>query len=312
MSTIEVLAGIGLLLATILFTYLWLDLKKTAAIAPAIVSLLAALLVFASFRSVAPGHRGVYTWLGAVNMETVAGEGFTALVPGFQSLTQVDVRVTPHEFKQIEAATKELLEIKMTGKLNYHIDPARVNLVYQRVGLDFPEKVLDPALSDFIKEVTPSYNINDILPKREEIRRRVIALLSANLERYGIIIDDLYIADIAPPDEYMDAVQKHQVAGRQVLTEEEILRQKRVQADQANVDAEGRARAAVRTAEGASQAILINARAQADANKLLAQSLSREVIDFALVQKLGEKVEVIVLPAGTGIFASLTDLLPKK
>ena len=305
MSTIEILAGVGLLLATFLFTYLWLELKKGVLLGPAVGALLAALLVFGSFRSVAPGHRGVYTWLGAVNMETVAGEGFTALWPGFQSLKQVDVRVTPHPFKEIEAATKELLAIKMTGKLNYHIDPARVNLVYQRVGLDFPEKVLDPALSDFIKEVTPSYNIMEILPKREEIRKRVIALLSANLERYGIIIDDIYIADIAPPEEYMLAVQRHQVAGRQVLTEEEILRQKRVQADQASVDAEGKARAAVKKAEGDAQAILLTAKAQADANKLLTQSLSREIIDWTLVQKLGEQIKVMVVPAGQGIFLSI-------
>ena len=311
MNPIEVLVGILLLLLTGLFTYLWLSLRRAVIILPAVLALILALVVFLSFRFVPPGHRGVFTWMGAVE-DRVAGEGLVILVPGVESLHLVDVRVTPHDFKKIEAASKELLGIIMTGKLNFHIEPAKTNVLYQQVGLDFAEKVLDSALSDFIKEVTPDYPINEILPKRDEIRRRVVEKLGANLARYGILIDDLYIADISFTPEFSAAIERERVAEKNVLTEKQLLESKKIQADQANVEAEGKSRAAVRTAEGASQAILINARAQADANALLAKSLTREVIDFALVQKLGEKVEVIVLPAGTGIFASLTDLIPKK
>ena len=200
----------------------------------------------------------------------------------------------------------------MTGKLNYSIDPAMVNVLYQQVGLDFPDKVLDPALSDFIKEVTPNYSINEILPKRDEIRRKTVEKLAANLERYGIFISDIYIADIAFPAEFSAAIERKQVAEQNVLTEKQLLESKRVQADQALAEADGKARSAVRAAEGNAQAILLNAKAQAEANTLIAKSLTREVIDFQLVQRLGDKVEVIVLPAGVGIFASLSDIIPKK
>mgnify|MGYP001561319490 CR=1 FL=1 len=150
MSPLEGFLGTLLLILTFVLGYLWISLKKTGALYGAITSLVLAMLLFLSFRIVPPGHRGVYTWLGSVEPR-VAGEGFTLLVPGFESLHLVDVRVTPHDFKQIEAASKELLAVTMTGKLNYRIDPTRVNELYQKVGLDFPNKVLAQARSDFLK-----------------------------------------------------------------------------------------------------------------------------------------------------------------
>jgi hypothetical protein len=42
------------------------------------------------------------------------------------------------------------------------------------VGLDFAAKVIDPAFNDFVKEVFPTYQIGEILPKREEIRQTLV------------------------------------------------------------------------------------------------------------------------------------------
>ena len=59
----------------------------------------------------------------------------------------------------------------MTRMMNFHIDPAFVNDLYQKVGLDFADKVIDPAFNDFVKEVVPTYPIKEILPNEEEIRQ---------------------------------------------------------------------------------------------------------------------------------------------
>ncbi len=56
--------------------------------------------------------------------------------------------------------------------INFYIDPSFVNDLYQKLGLDFADKVIDPAFNDFVKEVVPTYPIGEILPKREEIRQR--------------------------------------------------------------------------------------------------------------------------------------------
>jgi len=46
-----------------------------------------------------------------------------------------------------------------------------VNDLYQKVGLDFANKVIDPASTIFVKE-SPIYQITKSFPKREEIGKR--------------------------------------------------------------------------------------------------------------------------------------------
>ncbi len=114
--------------------------------------------------------------------------------------------------KEIDASSKEYQIVKMTGMMNFHIDPSFVNDLYEKVGLDFADKVIDPAFKDFVKEVVPTYPIGEILPKREEIRQRAMKKLGDNLSRYHIIVDDIYFANIRFSAEYEGAIEAKQVA----------------------------------------------------------------------------------------------------
>jgi hypothetical protein len=88
-----------------------------------------------------------------------------------ETVIKIDVRVQPHPFREIDASSKEYQIVKMTGMMNFHINPTFVNDLYQKVGLDFADKVIDPAFNDFVKEVVPTYPIGEILPKWEDLRQ---------------------------------------------------------------------------------------------------------------------------------------------
>ena len=60
----------------------------------------------------------------------------------------------------------------MTGMMNFHIDPAFVNDLYQKVGLDFADKVIDPAFNDFVKEVVPMYPMGRFFPNGKKSGKR--------------------------------------------------------------------------------------------------------------------------------------------
>jgi regulator of protease activity HflC (stomatin/prohibitin superfamily) len=100
-----------------------------------------------SFVTVPAGHRGVVLWWGSVE-KRIMGEGLNFKVPMAERVIKVDVRVQPHPFKEIDAASKEYQMVKLTGMMNFHIDPSYVNDLYQKVGLDFANKVIDPAFND--------------------------------------------------------------------------------------------------------------------------------------------------------------------
>ncbi len=238
-----------------------------------IILLIIFIFFWGSFVIVPAGHRGVVLWWGSVE-KRIMGEGLNFKVPIAERVIKVDVRVQPHPFKEIDAASKEYQMVKLTGMMNFHIDPAYVNDLYQKVGLDFANKVIDPAFNDFVKEVVPIYPITEILPKREEIRKRAMTKLGENLARYHIIVDDIYFANIRFSPEYERAIEAKQVAQQQVETQRQILAQREIEAQQK-----------VATAKGEAESILVVAQGQAKANEALSRSLSPILVEYKGIEK---------------------------
>jgi regulator of protease activity HflC (stomatin/prohibitin superfamily) len=238
-----------------------------------IVLLIILIIGWSTFVIIPAGHRGVILFWGSVE-KRIMGEGLNFKVPIAESVIKVDVKVQPHPFKQIDASSKEYQMVNMTGMMNFHIDPAYVNDLYQKVGLDFADKVIDPAFNDFVKEVVPTYPIGEILPKREEIRKRAMTKLGDNLSRYHIIVDDIYFANIRFSAGYEGAVEAKQVAQQQVETQKQVLAQREIEAQQK-----------VATAKGEAESILVVAQGQAKANEALSKSISSILVQYKGVEK---------------------------
>jgi regulator of protease activity HflC (stomatin/prohibitin superfamily) len=272
-----------------------------------VVAMLIALVT--TFVVVIPaGHVGVVTNFGRVEERTLPA-GLQVVTPIAEQVVLIDVRVQPHPFQEIDAASKEYQIVKLTGNMNYHIDPAQAFDLYRLVGPDLAEKVIDPAFNDFIKEVVPTYAIGEILGKRDEIRSRAKQALGDNLARYHLIVDDIYISNIAFSPEYGAAIEQKQVAQQQVETEREILAQKQIQAQQRVAEAQGAADANVVTAKGEATATVERANGQAEANRQLAESLTDPVLIYTYIQKLTDKLQVVVVPGGQQFLFDLKGLL---
>jgi regulator of protease activity HflC (stomatin/prohibitin superfamily) len=249
------------------------------------------IFAWSCFVIVPAGHRGVVLWWGSVE-KRIMGEGLNFKVPMAEGVIKVDVKVQPHPFKEIDAASKEYQMVKLTGMMNFHIDPSYVNDLYQKVGLDFADKVIDPAFNDFVKEVVPIYQITEILPKREEIRKRAMTKLGDNLARYHIIVDDIYFANIRFSPEYERAVEAKQVAQQQVETQRQVLAQREIEAQQK-----------VATAKGEAESILVVAQGQAKANEALSRSISPILVQYKGIEKWNG-----ILPQVSGGGIPLIDL----
>jgi regulator of protease activity HflC (stomatin/prohibitin superfamily) len=238
-----------------------------------ILVLIILIIGWGTFVIIPAGHRGVVLMWGSVE-KRIMGEGLNFKIPMAETVIKVDVKVQPHPFKEIDASSKEYQMVKMTGMMNFHIDPSYVNDLYQKVGLDFADKVIDPAFNDFVKEVVPTYPIGEILPKREEIRRRAMTKLGENLARYHIIVDDIYFANIRFSTGYEAAVEAKQVAQQQVETQKQVLAQRDIEAQQK-----------VATAKGEAESILVVAQGQAKANEALSRSISPILVQYKGVEK---------------------------
>jgi prohibitin 2 len=260
------------------------------------------------FVEVPAGNVGVVTNFGQVQVGTL-DPGLHIVIPILQHVVNVDTRVQPHQFQEIDAASRELQAVKLTGTMNYHIDGRFASDLYQRVGTDFAAKIIDPAFNDFIKSVVPNYAVNDILAKRDEIRSFAKDQLAANLAQYHIVVDDIYIANIAFSTDFQQAIEDKQVAQQRVQTEQQILAQKQIQAQQAVAAAQGEADSNVALAEGQAKATVALAEGQSKANDLLNASLTDQILQYQYIQKLTDKITVMLLPSGNQTIFDLKSLL---
>jgi regulator of protease activity HflC (stomatin/prohibitin superfamily) len=256
-----------------------------------IVFIIIVIVLWGTFVIVPAGHRGIVLWWGSVE-NRIMGEGLNFKIPIAERVIKVDVKVQPHPFKEIDASSKEYQNVKMTGMMNFHIDPFFVNDLYQKVGLDFADKVIDPAFNDFVKEVVPTYPIGEILPKREEIRQRAMKKLGDNLSRYHIIVDDIYFANIRFSPGYEGAIEAKQVAQQQVETQKQVLAQREIEAQQK-----------VATAKGEAESIQVVAQGQAKANDAISRSISPILVQYKGIEKWNG-----ILPQVSGGAVPLIDL----
>src|SRR5258705_1324091 len=262
----------------------------------------------APFVEVPAGNVGVVTNFGSVQSGTLE-PGLHIVIPIVQNVAIIDTRVQPHQFQEIDAASAEYQTVKLTGVMNYHVDGQFANDLYQRVGTDFASKVIDPAFNDFIKTVVPAYRVDAILGARDEIRSKAKEALAADLAQYHIIVDDIYIANIAFSNEFQAAIEAKQFAQQQVQTEQQILAQKKIQADQAVAQAKGQADPNVKVAQGQAGATIAPAHGHAIANAALAASLSDQILQHQYIQKLTDKVQVMLVPSGNASIFDLKGLL---
>ena len=260
------------------------------------------------FVEVPAGNVGVVTNFGSVQAGTLE-PGLHVVVPIVQHVVIIDTRVQPHQFQEIDAASAEYQTVKLTGVMNYHVDGQFASDLFQRVGTDFASKVIDPAFNDFIKTVVPEYKVDQILGARDEIRAKAKDALAANLAQYHIIVDDIYIANISFSEAFQQAIEAKQVAQQQVQTETQILAQKRIQAEQAVAQAQGQADSNVKLAEGQAAATIALANGQATANRSLAASLSDQILQYQYIQKLTDKITVMLVPSGNASIFDLKGLL---
>lgn len=249
------------------------------------------------------GFVGVVRFLGQVQ-PAVLYPGASWVIPFVNTVEEVDTRVQPHNFQQLTAATSENLQVTITGTMNYHLDAAFAGELIQNVGTDFASKIIDPAFSDYIKQVTPAYSADSnsptfILNKRDEIRQLTKDQLNINLARYHIIVDDIYLVDIGYPQAYNDAITQKQVEQQNVQREQQILEQRRIQAQQVVV-----------TAQGAADALRETAAGQADANASINESLTDELIRWQAIQKLNPNVQIMLIPSDNNFILPLPSLQP--
>jgi regulator of protease activity HflC (stomatin/prohibitin superfamily) len=225
--------------------------------------LLFAAILFKPFAIVNAGERGVLMHLGQVQ-DTVLAEGIHPIMPIITSVKRLSVRVQKNDFKA-DAASRDLQKVTTDLAINWHIDPRRVNKVYQQVGdsEQIVNGIITPSVSEVLKAATAKKTAEEIITKRTELKDEIDNNLKKRLAAYGLLVDDVSLVNFSFSPEFSKAIESKQIA-------EQEAKQAEFVALKATKDAE----AEVNRAKG-----------QAEAQRLQRQTLTTELLQKQAIEK---------------------------
>lgn len=199
------------------------------------------LLIINPFVTVSAGERGVVLNWGAVSGE-VLNEGIHWVTPIKQSVQKLDVRVQKEQ-AGVGAASKDLQTVTAEVALNYHLQEDKVNLIWQKIGKDYKERVIDPAIQEAVKAVTAKFTAEELITKREQVKEETKLALRARLAEDFITVDELSIVNFEFSNSFNDAIEAKVTAEQNALASKNQLEQVKYEAEQRIVQARGEAEA---------------------------------------------------------------------
>jgi regulator of protease activity HflC (stomatin/prohibitin superfamily) len=182
------------------------------------------------FVIIGPGERGVVMNFGAVQKE-VLGEGLHFRIPIMQKIIKVDVRIHKSQ-TDAESVSKDLQDTKSTIAVNYHVVPDKANKIYQSIGTDYKDRIIDPAVQEVVKAITARYTAVELITQREKIRGEIKDLLKNRLTVYDILVDDFSIVNFRFSGQFEAAIESKQTAEQLALKAQRDLERIKIEAEQ--------------------------------------------------------------------------------
>jgi regulator of protease activity HflC (stomatin/prohibitin superfamily) len=187
------------------------------------------------------GYRGVVLQFGAVE-NRVLPEGLHFITPYVESYRIMEVRTQKYEVP-CESASKDLLDVRTTVAINYHIDPASVNTIYQKLSENYQERVIAPQVQEVVKSVTAKYDAQGLIQTRENVKQDIDNLLKQRMLERDILIETISITNFEFPSDFNDAITSKQTQVQKAQEAENKVKEIQAVAQQAIAQAEGQAEA---------------------------------------------------------------------
>jgi len=179
---------------------------------------------------------------------------------------------------EINVNSVEGQPISLDVSMSFELDPTRVPALYQTFRTDIEtiqHGYVKQSIRQALQEVVGTEPIADVIgPKKAEVVNQTQARISQRLAPYGIVVKQFTINELRAPPAVIDAINTKNVMQQQALTAQNELQKNQFQAQGDSIKAAGRAKA-----------ILAEAEAQAKANRLLAESVTGNLVQYEMAKR---------------------------
>jgi regulator of protease activity HflC (stomatin/prohibitin superfamily) len=202
-----------------------------------IVAFLLIILLFSSVTKVNTGHVGVLTLFGRVTGETL-GEGIHLINP---LKTNNEMSIQTQSIKESASVpSSEGLMMALDTSLIYHLNPESAAHVFQTIGADYEDKVVENTLRSAIREATASHTANALYTgEREAVANEIKDTITKELALRGMTVESILLRDIQLPATLKAAIEAKQQAEQESLAMQFRLQKETQEAQRKRIEAAG-------------------------------------------------------------------------
>lgn len=215
------------------------------------------LFTTATFLTIEPGHKGVkFKRFGSgLDKETIYSQGFHVIAP-WNKMYVYDVRIQ-EGFEKMSVLSKNGLTINVDLTYRYTPVESQIGYLHDEVGTDYLQRILLPEVRSATREVIGQYLPEELYSsKREAIQDEIYESTRKAVEKKNIKLDAILIREVILPTSLQEAIERKLEQEQSSLEYEFRLERERKEA----------------------QRKIIEAEAQAEANRILSQSLTDKII----------------------------------
>lgn len=136
--------------------------------------------------------------------------------------------------------SKEMLNMTLKTSVNYHLDKSKVGDIYNSIGTDYFDTLIEPHIRSTIRQITSNYNAEQFFSgDRNEIAASIQKLLAQELTPRGVIIESIMLKEILPPESLRRAIENKQAQQQEAEGMKFRLQREKLEAERKKIEAEG-------------------------------------------------------------------------
>ena len=278
-----------------------------AALTYFLIAIVILLIVAKPFTVIHEGQRGILSTNGRYQDQALL-PGLHFIVPVIQKVYTVDTKVRIINYaSHIEGNTgresgivakpavtvldKRGLPVSIELTVQYRLNAQFAAQTISNWGFSWEDKIINPVVRDVVRNVIGQYDAESLPMIRDKIATEIESGLSKNissLKNAPTILQSVQLRDIILPQKVKDQIERVQIAKQEVQKAEQEVQRAKQEALKKAAQAKGVADQARIEAQGKADAITINANAQSKANLLIAKSLTSKLLELQQMKVQGQ------------------------
>ncbi len=236
------------------------------------------------FVVVPSGYVGVKLTLGKASMDELR-PGLHLIVPFIQRVEKMSVRTHSYDLtgtNSINALSKDGLTINVELTTLYKIFADKASEIFVEYGLHYEDRIIKPVIRSAVRDVIATLDSAQVYQERSLIQQKIASQVRSELEKRYISLDEILIRDIKLPTKVVEAIEQKRRALEEAQRMKFLVEKEKLEAERKKIEAKG----------------------IADANRIIAGSLTREYLMWKFLENIKEYAEsgnntIILIPYDT-------------